>query len=88
VIFVGTDLGHLVAFGDPSIVLADGWRCAKPTVSAASCVANGFTLVPDPHVLKDLDLAGGAINTEPAIVGDPVYVSTDGGKVFRVDPGP
>jgi outer membrane protein assembly factor BamB len=29
VIFVGTDLGHLVAIGDPSIVPADGWRCAK-----------------------------------------------------------
>lgn len=88
VVFVGTDQGHLVAIGDPSIVPPDGWRCANPAVPTASCVANGLPLVPDPHVLADVALGGGAINTEPAIVGDPVYVSTDGGKVFRLDPGP
>jgi hypothetical protein len=86
VIFVGTDLGHLVVIGDPSITPASGWRCNNPTISSASCVASGFTLVPDPAVLKDIDLHAGAINTEPVLVGDPVYVSTEGGKVLMLKP--
>lgn len=86
VIFVGTDLGHLVVIGDPSITPASGWRCNNPTISSASCVASGFTLVPDPAVLKDIDLHAGAISTEPALVGDPVYVSTEGGKVLMLKP--
>ncbi len=86
VVFVGTDMGHLVVIGDPSIAPAVGWRCNNPTVSSGSCVANGFTLVSDPAVLKDLDLHAGSITTEPALVEDPVYVSTEGGKVFMLKP--
>jgi len=86
VIFVGTDQGHLVVLGDPSITPADGWRCTNPDVASASCVASGFTLVPEPHVLRDIDLGAGRITTEPALVGDPVYVSTEGGKLFMLKP--
>ncbi len=86
VTFVGTDQGHLVVIGDPSITPASGWRCNNPQVPTANCVANGFKLVPDPAVLKDIDLNAGAITTEPAIVGDPVYVSTSGGKVIMLKP--
>ncbi len=86
VIFVGTDMGHLVVIADPSIAPAIGWRCNNPTVSSANCVAMGYTLVPDPAVLADIDLHAGSITTEPALVGDPVYVSTDGGKVIMLKP--
>lgn len=88
IIYVGTDRGHLVVIGDPSITPASGWRCSNPDVPSGICVANGFTLVPDPAVLKDIDLGAGAITTEPALVGDPVFVSTEGGKVFTLKPDP
>jgi len=86
IIFVGTNEGHLVVIGDPSVTPATGWRCNHPTVPSASCVASGFSLVPDPAVLADINLNAGPILTEPAIVGDPVYVSTEGGKVVMLRP--
>ena len=89
IVFVGTDQGHLVVIGDPSLVPADGWRCTNPTVLATNCVASGFTLVPEPHVVTDLDLGAGSISTEPALVADPaVFVSTQGGKVIKLEPAP
>jgi len=84
--FCGTDQGHLVVIGDPSVTPATGWRCNNPAIPTANCVPNGFFLVPDPAVLADINLGAGAINTEPAIVGDPVFVSTEGGKVFMLKP--
>lgn len=86
IVFVGTDTGHLVVIGDPSVTPADGWRCSNPDFAAASCVANKFVLVPNPHVIKDYDLGAGAISTEPVLTGDPVYVSTEGGKVIMLKP--
>jgi outer membrane protein assembly factor BamB len=88
IVYVGTDMGHLVIIGDPSVTPAAGWRCSDPEVTSSMCVANGFSLVPDPAVLKDIDLGAGAITTEPALVGDPVYVSTAGGKVIMLKPDP
>jgi outer membrane protein assembly factor BamB len=103
IIFVGTDSGHLVVIADPSIYPADGTRCENPSVTTADCAANGFSLVPDPHVLNDIDLHAGAINTEPALTGTrfclgfwevcppargAVFVSTDGGQVLMLAPTP
>ncbi|HEY1402235.1 MAG TPA: PQQ-binding-like beta-propeller repeat protein [Terriglobales bacterium] len=88
IVYVGTDQGHLVIIGDPSVAVASGWRCSDPDVPSNVCVANGFSLVPDPAVLNDIDLGAGAITTEPALVGDPVYVSTEGGKVIMLKPDP
>lgn len=84
IIFVGTDGGHLVVLADPSVSPGVGWRCNNPAVTSANCVASGFSLVPEPAVLADINLNAGAITTEPAIVGDPVYVSTEGGKVLML----
>jgi outer membrane protein assembly factor BamB len=84
VIFVGTNQGHVVAIADPSIFPAAGWRCSDPDVPSNICVANGFQLVPDPAVLIDLPLNAGQITNEIALVGDPVYVATDGGKVIML----
>lgn len=84
IVFLGTDIGHLVAIADPSVSPAVGWRCSNPDVPSPLCVANGFSFVPDPGVLLDLDLHAGAISTEVALVGDPVFVSTEGGKVVML----
>lgn len=84
IVFVGTNIGHLVAIADPSVFPALGWRCSDPDVPSALCAGNGFSLVPDPAVLLDLDLNAGPIDTEAALVGDPVFVSTEGGKVVML----
>jgi hypothetical protein len=51
-------------------------------VPNATCVTSD--LVPDPGVITDIDLHAGAISTEPALVGDPIFVSTEGGKVVML----
>jgi outer membrane protein assembly factor BamB len=88
IVYVGTDQGHLVAIADPGVSPATGWRCEDPDVPNALCVTNGFALVPDPAVLKDIDLGSGSITTEPVLTGGgPVFVATAGGKVVKVSPG-
>lgn len=87
IVYVGTDQGHLIIIGDPSVAPAAGWRCSDPDVPNNLCVVNGFSLIADPTVLKDIDLHAGAIKTEPVLVGDPVFVSTEGGKVIMLKPG-
>jgi len=86
IVYVGTDLGHIVAIADPTLFPSVGWRCSHPDVATANCVANGFTLVPDPAVLADVNLSSGAIVTEPVISRGRLFVATDGGSVFRLQP--
>lgn len=89
IVYVGTCSGRLIAFGDPSIYPAAGWRCRNPALSVADCVANGFTLVPIPAVLADVQLQG-AIMTEPALAEGRVYVATgfwnDAGTLYMLRP--
>jgi outer membrane protein assembly factor BamB len=86
IVFVGTAQGHLVAFGDPGVATSAGQRCSNPAVSNASCVASGFALVPQPAVLADVTLDGSRILTEPALAGGRVFVATEGGRVFMLQP--
>ena len=86
IIFVGTALGHLVVLADPTVWPANSSICNNPEVSNAKCVANGFTLVPRPMILADIDLGGGAILTEPVLAEGRVFVATSGGKVFMLEP--
>jgi len=86
VVFVGTAQGHVVAFADPSVAPGVGLRCSNPFVSNASCVANGFALVPQPSVLADVKLDGSRILTEPALAGGRVFVATEGGHVYMLEP--
>jgi outer membrane protein assembly factor BamB len=87
-VYVGTTFGHLVVIGDPTIVPPDGVRCVDPDIPTSICMINGFSLVPQPHVVNDIDLGSGAITTEPALANNQVYVSTQGGNVIMLAPGP
>jgi outer membrane protein assembly factor BamB len=85
IVFVGTSAGRLLALADPSVAPATGARCSHPSVPAASCVAAGFKLVPIPAVLASVQLDG-SIQTEPALARGRVYVSTDAGKLYMLEP--
>ena len=87
IVFVGTAQSHLIAFADPSVWITAGSICSNPEVTNANCVANGFTLVPKPMVLADVDLGAGSILTEPVLAGGRVFVATGGGTVFMLEPG-
>lgn len=85
IVYVGTNLGWLVAIADPSLYPPDGYRCAHPDVTVANCVSSGFTLVPDPHVLAQVQL-NGSIPTEPVLANGRVYVATDSGWLYMLEP--
>jgi outer membrane protein assembly factor BamB len=88
-VYVGTDSGRLVVIADPSLWPGAGWRCSNPDVATANCVANGFKFVPEPSVLKDVQLQG-AIMTEPVLARGRVYVATgfwtDAGTLYMLEP--
>jgi outer membrane protein assembly factor BamB len=85
IVFVGTSSGRLLVIADPSIWPGAGWRCSNPDVPNASCVANGFTFVPEPAVRADVQLDG-QILTEPALANGRVYVATNAGKLYMLQP--
>lgn len=86
IIFVGTAAGHLIAFADPDVAPGQGQRCSNSAVAPNDCVANGFALVPAPSVLADVSLDGSRILTEPALANGRVFVSTEGGHVYMLQP--
>jgi len=96
IVFVGTNLGHLVVIADPSVRPAVGWRCSDPLVPQPTCALWGslfpnsvIRLVPDPAVLADITLpSAGSIFGEPALAGNRVFVAGDGGKVFMLEADP
>jgi outer membrane protein assembly factor BamB len=89
IVFVGTNKGHLVVLADPSVWPADGSVCDHPEVSNADCVSNGFTLVPRPKILADIDLDphdhDDAIFTEPILASGRVFVATRAGKLYMLE---
>lgn len=86
VVYVGTNLGRLVAIADPSIHPAAGFRCSNPDVTSSACVGAGFTLVPEPAVLANVPLVGGMSYNEVAIAQGRLFVSTDAGNVYMLKP--
>jgi len=88
IVFVGTSSGRLVALADPSRWPAQPSRCSRPDVSNADCVANGFSLVPVPTVLSNIPLNAGGIRGEPVLAGNRVFVATEGGVLFMLQPKP
>jgi outer membrane protein assembly factor BamB len=87
IVFVGTAAGHLVVLADPAAYAHAGSVCVNTEVPNGICAANGLALVPKPMMLADVDLGAGAIQTEPALADGHVFVATDGGTVFMLDPG-
>jgi outer membrane protein assembly factor BamB len=90
ILFVGTGKGHLVVLADPSVWPADGSVCNYPEVSNADCTSNGFTLVPQPKILADIDLNPSddddAILTEPVLAEGRVFVATKAGRLYMLEP--
>jgi outer membrane protein assembly factor BamB len=91
VVFIGTDKGHLVVLGDPSIVPSAGTRCSNiDYTTAASCHAAGYVLVPIPKVLADVALPdngnAAGLRNEPALAKGRVFVGTLSGHVYMLEP--
>lgn len=86
VVYVGTDQGHLVAIADPSIYPSAGWRCSNTDVTAANCVASGYTLVPQPAVLANIALSGRMVYNEIAIANGRLFAATENGNVYMLSP--
>jgi putative pyrroloquinoline-quinone binding quinoprotein len=87
IVYIGTNLGELVAIADPSVWPGQGSRCSRPEI-VGDCVANGYSWVPIPSILKRIQLGAGVVRTEPVLAGGRVYVGTEGGIVFKLEPGP
>lgn len=87
-IFVGTDAGHLIALADPSIMPAPTpaptYVCSKPSIPNALC-GGYFRLVQDVQPLINITLDG-PIATEPVIARHNIYVATDAGTLYMLDP--
>jgi PQQ-like domain len=86
IVYIGTDQGHLVAIADPSVAPAAGWRCSNTDVPTASCVASGFTLVPQPAVPANIALTGSMVYNEAAIADGRLFVATGAGNVYMLKP--
>ena len=86
--YVGTSQGHLVVLADPIVYPSANTICSNPQVSTASCVGAGYAIVAQPLQMNDVDLKAGSIQTEPVLAQGRIYVSTDGGKVVMLQPGP
>ncbi len=91
IVFVGTVQGHVLAFADPSVAPAAGWRCSNIDYRTASgCRAAGYTLVPIPQTLADVQVwdrgSLAAIRTEPVLANGRVFVATGNGHVYMLEP--
>jgi outer membrane protein assembly factor BamB len=92
IIYIGTNLGHLIAIADPSVALPDGERCVNPDVPTEYCSSMKYGLVPQPAILRNVPLRGSMAYTEPVLANGKVYVSTDatalaeGGYVYMLQP--
>jgi outer membrane protein assembly factor BamB len=91
IVFIGTDQGNLVVFGDPSVVPAAGVRCSNiDYTTETDCIAAGYSMVTIPAVLANVrvpDLSSIAgLRGEPVLANGRVYVSSVGGHVYMLEP--
>jgi outer membrane protein assembly factor BamB len=91
IVFIGTNLGHLMVLADPSIVPGTGSRCSNiDYATPATCTAAGFSLVPIPKVLADVAMPDGGdisgMRGEPALAKGRVFVATGKGHVYMLEP--
>jgi hypothetical protein len=91
IVFIGTDQGHLVVLGDPSVVAAAGQRCSNiDYTDGSACVAAGYSLVPIPAVLANVAVPDGSsiagMRNEAALAKGRVFVASTGGHVYMLQP--
>jgi outer membrane protein assembly factor BamB len=89
IVYVTTDQGHLVVFGDPSIVSPAGYICSEKDFQLSQCATAGYSIVPVPTKLADVSLDGSSaagMRSEPVIAGGRLYVATGGGTVYMLSP--
>jgi len=89
-IYVGTDLGHLMVFADPSVVPEAGKVCDNTNYDEADCVKNGAELVPSPAMLVDVRLPDGGsaarFRKEVVLAEGMALISTTTGHVYALAP--
>ena len=87
IVYVGTNLGWVVALADPSVWPSNGARCTLSSLDGVACLDAGFQMVPKPAILRALDLGAGPIRrAEPIIANGSLYVATENGTLFRLAP--
>jgi hypothetical protein len=87
IVYIGTDLGHVVAIADPSVLAppSSARRCENANYTVFLCGLLGYRVVPVPVVLADVPVNGG-MWTEPALAKGRVFVSTATGYVHMLAP--
>jgi outer membrane protein assembly factor BamB len=91
IVFIGTDQGHLVILGDPSIAFDEGSRCSNIDYKTPEdCTKAGYS--PFVRIPKKLAIVrmpdGGDIahfRKEAALANGRVFVATGGGHVYMLD---
>jgi hypothetical protein len=86
IVYVGTNDGFLLALADPSVWPAQAARCTLPQLDGLNCLNAGFQMVPNPTVLRDIELGGNMTRTEPVIANGSLYVANSQGRLFRIAP--
>jgi outer membrane protein assembly factor BamB len=89
-IYVGTELGHVMVFADPSVVPAAGTTCDNTNFDASDCVQSGGALVPSPAMLVDVSLPDGGsasrFRKEVVLAEGMVFISTTKGHLYALAP--
>jgi hypothetical protein len=89
IVFVGTDQGHLVVLGDPSVIPNTDWTCSNIDHSTGrDCTKAGFAVVPLLHPLANVAMPDGGelvgLRNEPALAKGRVFVGTGRGHVYML----
>jgi hypothetical protein len=89
IVFVGTRGGDLVVLADPSGVPNTEWTCSGIGTSMPSCAQKGFAVVPL-LTAKTIHMPDGgnigAVRHEPALARGRVFVATEAGHVYMLQP--
>jgi len=91
-IYVATDLGHVMVFADPAVVPTSTRICENTDYSITGCLLTGEELVPVPTLLADLSLCGNACNAarfrkEVVLAEGFAFIGTSDGHFFALAPG-
>jgi outer membrane protein assembly factor BamB len=91
-IYLATDLGHVMVFADPAVVSSSTRVCENTDYSIVGCLLTGEELVPVPTLLADVSLCGDACNAarfrkEVVLAEGFAFVGTSDGHLYALAPG-